>query len=115
MSTNHIALCGLKPGSAEYKAKSRNTRSKYLLGDNLKEAAKDAKGSEEITKKDSHRKDYKVKSKHYTLTDQEKPSLHHGCKTGQNFNRQSTNKGSTETTTNIIQLKNITTIGIYFK
>ena len=30
------ALCGPKPGSATYKAKPRNTGSKYLLDDNLK-------------------------------------------------------------------------------
>ena len=51
-----VTLCGPKPGSATYKAKPRNAESKYLLGDNLKQAAKDAKRSEEITKKDSHRK-----------------------------------------------------------
>ena len=44
-----IALCGPKPGSVVYKAKPRNTQSKYLLGDNLKQAAKDAKRSEDIT------------------------------------------------------------------
>ena len=65
-----VALCGPKPGSAAYKAKPRNTRSKYLLGDNLKQAAKDAKRSEEIAKKDSYRKDFKVQSKYYTSTDQ---------------------------------------------
>ena len=63
-----VALCGPKPGSAAYKAKPRNTQSKYLLGDNLKHAAKDAKRSEDITKKDSYRKHFKVQSKHYTST-----------------------------------------------
>ena len=33
---------------------------KYLLGDNLKQDAKDAKRLEEITKKDSYRKEFKV-------------------------------------------------------
>ena len=70
-----VALCGSKPGSAACKAKLKNTRSKYLLGGNLKQAAKDAKRSEEITKKDSYRKDFKVQSKHCTSTDQEKPFL----------------------------------------
>ena len=86
-----VALCGLKLGSAAYKAKPRNTQSKYLLGDNLKQAAKDAKRSEEITKKDSYRKNFKVQSKYYTLTDQKKPF--HGRKTVQNFNQQSTKQG----------------------
>ena len=54
------ALCGTKPGSAGYKAKTTNTRSKYLLDDNLKQAAKDAKRLEEITKKNSYRKEFKV-------------------------------------------------------
>ena len=65
-----VALCGSKPRSAAYKTKPRNTQSKYLLGDNLKQAAKDAKRSEEIAKKDSYRKDFKVQSKYYTSTDQ---------------------------------------------
>ena len=80
-----VALCGPKPGSTAYKGKPRNTRSKYLLGDNLKQAAKDARRSE-ITKKDSYRKDFKVQSKHHTSTDQKKPFLDHGRKTGQNSN-----------------------------
>ena len=88
-----VALCGPKPGSVAYKGKPRNTRSKCLLGDNFKQAAKDAKRSEEITKKDSYRKDFKVQSKHYTSTDQKKPFLDHGRKTGQNFNRHSTKQG----------------------
>ena len=41
-----VALCGPKQGSTAYKAKPRNTRSKYLLGDNLKQAAKDSRRSE---------------------------------------------------------------------
>ena len=65
-----VALCGPKPASAAYKAKPRNAQSKYLLGDNLKQAAKDAKRSEEITKKDSYRKHFQVQGKHYTSTDQ---------------------------------------------
>ena len=85
-----VTLCGPKWGTAAYKVKPRNTRAKYLLGDNLKQAAKDAKRSEEITKKDSYRKNFKVKSKHYTSTDQKKPFLDHDRKTGQNFNWQST-------------------------
>ena len=67
-----VALCGPKPGSAAYKAKPKNTRSKHLHGNNLKKVAKDAKRSEEITKKDSYRKDFKMKSKHYTSTDLKK-------------------------------------------
>ena len=35
-----VALCGPKPGSAGYKAKPRNTGSNYLLGDNLRQAAR---------------------------------------------------------------------------
>ena len=88
-----VALCGPKPGSAAYKAKPRNTQSKYLLGDNLKQAAKDAKRLEEITKKDSHRKNFKMQSKHYTSTDQKKLFSDHGRKTGPNFNRQLTKQG----------------------
>ena len=88
-----VALCGPKPGSAAYKAKRRNTQSKYFLGENLKQAVKDAKRSEEITKKDSYKKYFKVQSKHYTSTDQKKPFLDHGRKTGQNFNRPSTKQG----------------------
>ena len=61
-----------KLGSAAYKAKPRNAQSKYLLGDNLKQAVEDAKRSEEITKKDCYRKNFKVQSKYYTLTDQKK-------------------------------------------
>ena len=108
-----VALCGPKPGSAAYKAKPRNTQSKYLLGDNLKESAKDAKRSEEITKKDSYRKHFKVQSKHYTSTDQKKPFLDHGRKTGQNFNRHQQNRGSTTTTTDTAQLGNFATRGMY--
>ena len=85
-----VALCGPKPCSAAYKVKPRNTQSKYLLGDNLKQAGKDAKRLEEIIKKDSYRKEFKVQSKHYTSTDQKKLFLDHGKKTGQNFNRHST-------------------------
>ena len=88
-----VALCGPKPGAAGYKAKPRNTQSKYCLGGNLKQAAKDAKRSEEITMKDSYRKDFKVQNKHYTSTDQKKPFLDQGRKTGQNFNRHSTKQG----------------------
>ena len=82
-----VPLCGSKPGSSGYKAKPRNTRSNYLLGDNLKEAAKDAKRSEEITNKDPYRKDFKLQSKYYRSTDEKKPFLYHGRKTDQNFNR----------------------------
>ena len=85
-----VASCGPKPGSAADKAKPRNTQSKYLLGDNVKQAAKDAKRSEEITEKDSYRKHFKVQGKHYASTDQKKPFLDHGRKSGQNFNRPST-------------------------
>ena len=88
-----VALCGPKPDSAAYKAKPRNTQSKYLLGDNLKQAAKDTKRSEVIIKKDSYRKQFNVQSKHYTSTDQKKPFLDHGRKTGQKFNRPSTKQG----------------------
>ena len=88
-----VALCGPKPGSVAYKGKPRNTRSKCVLGDNFKQAVKDAKRSEEITKKDSYGKDFKVQSKHYPSTDQKKPFLNHGRKTGQNFNRHSTKQG----------------------
>ena len=35
-----VVLCGPKPGPAAYKAKPRITRSKYHLGDNLKQAAR---------------------------------------------------------------------------
>ena len=108
-----VALCGPKLGSAAYKAKPRNTQSKYLLGDNLKQAAKDAKRSEEITKKDSYRKHFKVQNKHYTSTDQKKPFLDHGRKTGQNFNRHQQNRGSTTTTTDTAQLGNFATRGMY--
>ena len=108
-----VALCGPKPGSAAYKAKPRNTQSKYLLGDNLKQSAKDAKRSEEITKKDSYRKHFKVQNKHYTSTDQKKPFLDHGRKTGQSFNRHQQNRGSTTTTTDTAQLGNFATRGMY--
>ena len=108
-----VALCGSKPGSAAYKAKLKNTRSKNLLGGNLKQAAKDAKRSEEITKKDSYRKDFKVQSKHYTSTDQKKPFLDHGRKTGQNFNRQSTKQGQHYKTTDTTQLGNFPTRGMH--
>ena len=64
-----VALCGRKPDSAAYKAKPRNARSKYLLGDNLKQATKYAKRSQDITKKDSYRKNFQVQSKHYASTD----------------------------------------------
>ena len=57
---NFVALCGPKPDSPAYKAKPRNTRSNYLLGDNLKQVEKDAKRSDEITKKDSYKKNFKV-------------------------------------------------------
>ena len=90
---NFVALCGPKLGSPAYKAKPRNTRSNYLLGDNLKQVEKDTKRSDEITKKDSYKKNFKVQSKHYTSIDQKKPFLDHGRKSGQNFNRQSTKQG----------------------
>ena len=70
-----VALCGPKPGSAAYKAKPRNTRSKYLRGDNLKQAAKDAKISQGITKKDSYRNNFKVQSHKVLLTNIEVPNL----------------------------------------
>ena len=77
-----VALCGPKPGPAAYKAKPRNKRSKCLFGGNLKQAAKYAKRSGEINKKDSYWKNFKVQSKHYTSTDQKTPLLDHGSKTG---------------------------------
>ena len=40
-----------------------------------------------------YRTNFKGKSKHYTSTDQKKPFLDHGRKTGQNFSRQSTKQG----------------------
>ena len=49
-----VALCGPKPGPAAYKAKPRSKRSKCLFGGNLKQAAKYAKRSGEINKKDSY-------------------------------------------------------------
>ena len=56
-----------------------------ILVTTLNKPQEDAKRLEEITKKDSYRKDFKVQSKHYKLTDQEKPFLDYGRKTGQNF------------------------------
>ena len=56
-----VAFCVSKPGSTAYKAKPRNAQSKYLLGDNFKQAAKDALRSEEITKKDFYRRTLKCK------------------------------------------------------
>ena len=88
-----VALCGPKPGSAPYKVKPKYTGSKQLHGDKLKQVAKDAKRSEEMTQKDSYRKDFKVQSQHYTSTDQKKPFLDHDRKTDQNFNRQLTKQG----------------------
>ena len=67
-----VILCGRKPDSAAYKAKPRNARSKYLLGDNLKQATKYTKRSEDTTKKDSYRKNFKVQSKHYASIDKKK-------------------------------------------
>ena len=56
-----VILCGRKPDSAAYKAKPRNARSKYLLGDDLKQATKYTKRSEDTTKKDSYRKTLRCK------------------------------------------------------
>ena len=86
-----VALCGPKPGPAAYKAKPRNKRSKYLLGGNLKQAAKYAKRSGEINKIPIERT---LRCKVSIIsTDQKTPLLDHGSKTGQNFSRQSTKQG----------------------
>ena len=83
-----VASWGPKPDSATYKAKPRNTRSKYLFGDNLKQVAKDAKRSDVITNKDSYRKGFKVQSKHYASTNQKlvKTSIKQSTKQGQHYN-----------------------------
>ena len=46
-----FALCGPKPGTTAAKAKPKNQRSTFLLGDNLKQAAKNACGSQELIEK----------------------------------------------------------------
>ena len=43
--SDFLALCGPKPGTTSAKVKPKNQRSTFLLGDNLKQAAKDARFS----------------------------------------------------------------------
>ena len=50
-----LALCAPKPGNTAAKVKPKNQRSTFLLGDNLKQAAKDARRSQELTKKTTKR------------------------------------------------------------
>ena len=47
-----LALCEPKPGNTEAKVKPKNQRSTFLLGDNLKQAAKDDWRSQKLTKKE---------------------------------------------------------------
>ena len=58
-----------------------------LLGDNLKQAAKDARRSQELTKKD-YKKDFKGNRQTQTR-DQTKSFLDYGKKGGQNYDRPS--------------------------
>ena len=50
--SDFLALFEPKPGTIAAKIKPKNERSTFLLGDNLKQAAKDARRSQELTKKD---------------------------------------------------------------
>ena len=50
VNSDFLILCGPKPGTATAKVKLKNQRSTFLLGVNLKQAAKDARRSQELTK-----------------------------------------------------------------
>ena len=82
-----LALCAPKPGNTAAKVKPKNQRSTFLLGDNLKQAAKDARRSQELTKK-NYKKDFKG-NRQTQARDQRKSFLDYGKKGGQNYNQPS--------------------------
>ena len=82
--SDFLALCVLKPGTTAAKIKPKNQRSTFLLGDNLKQAAKDARRLQELTKKD-YKKNFKG-NRETQARDQAKSFLGYGKKGGQNYN-----------------------------
>ena len=85
--SDFLALCGPKQGTTAAKVKPKNQRSTFLLGDNRKQAAKDARRLQELTKKD-YKKDFKGNRQTQTR-DQTKSFLDYGKKGGQNYNQPS--------------------------
>ena len=81
------ALCGPKPGTTVAKVKPKNLWSTFLLGDNLKQAAKDARRSQELTKK-NYKEDFKG-NRQTQAREQTKSILDYGKKGGQNYNQPS--------------------------
>ena len=85
--TDFLALCGTKPGTTVPKVEPKNQRSTFLLEDNLKQAAKDVRRSQELAKKD-YKKDFKG-NRQTQARDQTKSFLDYGKKGGQSYNQPS--------------------------
>ena len=79
-----FALCGPKPGTTAAKVKPQNQRSTFLLGDNLKQAAKDAHRLRELTKRD-YKKNFKG-NRQSQARDQTKSFLDYSKNGSQNYN-----------------------------
>ena len=82
--SDFCALGGPKSGTTIARVKPKNQWSTLLLGDNLKQAARDARRSQELTRKD-YRKDFKGNRK-TQARDQTKSFLDCGKRGGQNYN-----------------------------
>lgn len=74
-----LVLCGPKPGTTSAKTKRRKTKSVLLLGDYLKQAAKNARRSQEITRRD-YKKYFKATSTRQSQKDHKTSFLDYGKK-----------------------------------
>ena len=86
VNSDFLPLCGPKTGTTAAKVKPKKP-TVYLLGDNLKQAAKDACRSQKLSKKD-YKKDFKG-NRQTQARDQTKFFLDYGKKGGQNYNQPS--------------------------
>ena len=87
MQTFLPSLCGAKPGTTAAKVKPKSQLFAFLLGDNIKQAAKDTHLSQELTKND-YKKDFK-RNRQSQTRDHTKSFLYYGKKSCQNYNQPS--------------------------
>ena len=81
-----LVLCGPKPGTTSAKTKRKKPKSVLHLGDNLKQAAKDARRSQEITRRD-YKKYFKAISTRQSQKDHKTSFLDYGKKGDRSYMR----------------------------
>ena len=97
--SDFLALCWPKPGTTATKVKPKNQRFTFLIGDNLKQAAKDVVRSQELTKNDY--KKYFKGNRQTQVRDQTKSFLDYGKEAGERLSTTTATIATTTTTETI--------------